>query len=460
MPRGGPIKAAVAALAAAACLAAAPGAASASVGEFAMAVQRDGRILVAGGSGRVGGAASGKEFGAVVRYTRDGRLDRSFGGGDGVALIRQMQPFTAVALQPDGRIVLTAESAGKGGVARLLPDGHLDGNFGFAGIIAPGASSAWFPTSVGIGGDGAIYVGGMTGYLQDPGENWYGSLYRVESSGLKGDWVGSMTSREGLPDEPKTYLNDFVFGPKGTVVGAGWLAPRQPGARTQAVLARMLPATTGPGGLAVGPDPSFGGGAGLVTPDFDPASPAAETANALTWQKKRLLIVGQANGKLLLARFSQNGILDRSFGFRGAFIGPGPRVGEAEGNAVAVNRSGIFAAGSNSYRCGGKICEGLLLLRLKGSGRKFNLGFAGDGIVSPPVRTRIYGTPAGEVAYDLAARSEGRVLVGGIVSGPGSSRFFLRQYLRNGRPDPGFGDEGRLTTLPLVAGTPAPGSGR
>ena len=65
---------------------AAPGAAGASVGNFAMAAQPDGKVLVAGGSGRVGGAASGREFGAVVHYDPDGSLDRSFGAGDGVAL--------------------------------------------------------------------------------------------------------------------------------------------------------------------------------------------------------------------------------------------------------------------------------------------------------------------------------------------------------------------------------------
>ncbi len=427
-----------------------------------MAVQPDGRILVAGGSGRIGGGASGKEFGAVVRYRRDGGLDRSFGGGDGVAFVRQMQPFTALALQPDGRIVVTAawSSGGKGGVARLLPDGHLDGNFGFAGIIAPGAGTAWYPTSVAVGGDGAIYVGGMTGYPEDPGEHWYGSLYRVESSGLSGDWVGSMTNREGAPGEPKTWLNDFVFGPEGTVVGAGWLAPRQPAARSQAVLARMLPATTGAGGLAVGPDPSFGAGAGLVTSSFVPTSPLPEAANALSRDRKRLLIAGQADGKLMLARYSAGGILNRRFGSGGAFITGGGRSGEAEANAVAVQaRGGIFAAGSSAYACGGERCEGLLLTHHKGNGR-LDHGFGHAGVVSPRIRAKLYGSPASEVAYGVAGRPGDKVLVGGLLTNPGSSRFFLRRYLGDGSPDPSFGDRGRLTTLPLVAGTPAPGSGR
>ena len=37
---------------------------------------------------------------------------------------------------------------------------------------------------------------------------------------------------------------------------------------------------------------------------------------------------------------------------------------------------------------------------------------------------------------------------------------FLRRYLADGKTDRAFGQAGRVTTLPLVAGTPPPGSGR
>src|ERR1700749_324170 len=81
----------------------APATADASVGNFAMAVQPDGKVVVAGGGGLA--PEGGKEFGAVVRYLPNGGLDRSFGGGDGVVFDRSSEPFAAVALQPDGRIV-------------------------------------------------------------------------------------------------------------------------------------------------------------------------------------------------------------------------------------------------------------------------------------------------------------------------------------------------------------------
>src|SRR3954466_10913698 len=140
---------------AAAAAGGAPAAAGASVGTFGMAVQRDGKIVVAGRAGLA--PEGGKEFGAVVRYLSNGRLDRSFGGGDGVVLDRSLEPFTAVAVQRDGRIVLTAPI---GEVVRLLPDGRFDGNFGTRGKRGAGASSAYYPTSVAVAPDGGIFVGG------------------------------------------------------------------------------------------------------------------------------------------------------------------------------------------------------------------------------------------------------------------------------------------------------------
>jgi uncharacterized delta-60 repeat protein len=454
MRGGASIRRTLCALAVAIGAFAVPGAASASVADFAMAVQPDGKVLLAGGSGRIGGAASGKEVGAVVRYEADGNLDRSFGDGDGVALLRQLEPFTALALQPDGRILLTSHP---GRLSRLLANGRLDPSFGVGGMSPPGALSAYYPTSVASIGAAGILVGGMTGYLEDPAEHLYGRLYLYPPDGLSSQWVGSMTSGDGRVGEPKTYLNDFVVGRGGKVVGAGTAAAREPGARTQAALARLLPAPDD-GVYPTGPDPSFGAGAGLVRSSFFPASPAPELANALSLHKGRLLIAGQADGQALVARYSGSGALDTHFGRAGAAT---TRVRTSSvANALATpTAGGILSAGGSAYGCGAGSCEGLLLARYKGNGRPDRRFGGGDGIVSPGVDTGTYGTPASEVAYGVAG-PKGAVLVGGLLTTPGSSRFFLRRYLADGTPDGAFGDRGRVTTLPLVAGTPAPGSGR
>jgi uncharacterized delta-60 repeat protein len=417
----------------------APAAAGASVGNFGMAVQRDGKIVVAGGAGLT--PEGGEEFGAVARYLPNGRLDRSFGGGDGIVLARSLKPFTAVALQRDGRIVLTAPI---GELVRLLPDGRFDGNFGSRGRKSAGAESSWFPTTVAVAGNGAIYTGGMSGYPQDTSEHWYGWLYRIAASGRSGERVGGFTGGES--EEPKSFLNDIVLGPDGQVYGAGTLAERRADAKTHAVLARLLPAHIGPFGTPDGPDPSFGGG--LITSDIFPAGTMPETANALSWHEGGLLIAGEAAGSMLVSRYFGNGTKDNGFGRRGFWTISGGSGSTAVANALAVDgKGGIFVAGSRSSRCAGGECSSLLLAHLARFGHPVKR-WGHDGVLTPaPAYAEL---PGFEVAYDLALRPQGRVLVGGLVGGPSSSRFFLRRYLADGTPDRSFGRRGRVTTLPIA----------
>ncbi len=102
----------------------------------AAALQPDGRVLIAGRS-VVSNSAS--HF-AVVRLNGDGTLDDRFegpaGGGGGVAVFPMGQTYdqvTAIAVQPDGRIVLiglcSLLNENNFCVARLAPDGALDASF-------------------------------------------------------------------------------------------------------------------------------------------------------------------------------------------------------------------------------------------------------------------------------------------------------------------------------------------
>jgi uncharacterized delta-60 repeat protein len=105
----------------------------AGAGGEALAIQRDGRIVVAGSvSSRSGGDM------AVVRLTPNGRLDRTF-SGDGRRTIRFPREVggseaSGVAIRRDGMIVVGGFSveAGHGrdfAVASLRPDGDLDRHF-------------------------------------------------------------------------------------------------------------------------------------------------------------------------------------------------------------------------------------------------------------------------------------------------------------------------------------------
>lgn len=430
-------------LAAAAALLLLPAASQASVGNFAMAVQPDGRIVAAGGAGEIG-PSPGREFAAVVRYLPDGRLDPGFGKGDGVALFPRQNPFTAVALQEDGRILL-ASPGGAGGVTRLQPNGNLDRTFGSGGYLYAGASTSWHPTSIAVASSGAIFTAGMSGYLADSSEAWYGWLYRITSNGRTGEVTGGLTNGES--DNPKTFINDFVFAPDGSLIAAGTVAEKRLDAKSHAALAQLTQTPFG-GGLVTEPRQGFGGGAGLVQSNFHPESPFPEAANALAWSRGNLLVAGTANDDLLLARYSGEGVLQPGFG-RGGFVTTSVGSGTDVANDLAVTRDGrVYVAGSRARGCEG--CSSLLLARYGRRGR-LQRGFDEGGIVSPAVDSRRYGKTASEVAYAVKPLGGDEVLVGGLLVSGGSPRFFLRRYLADGAADRSFGAGGRVATLPLGA---------
>jgi uncharacterized delta-60 repeat protein len=104
---------------------------------LALAVQPDGKILVAGGFD------NGTNSDALLmRFNADGSLDTGFGASGKVvnALGTGIDVITSIALQPDGKIVAigTSEVAADDGdifVMRFLADGSLDTSFGTGGKV-------------------------------------------------------------------------------------------------------------------------------------------------------------------------------------------------------------------------------------------------------------------------------------------------------------------------------------
>ncbi len=108
-------------------------------GAVDLAVQQDGRILAVGELVQDG--PQGWAFG-VLRYTANGGLDQSFGrGGWALSPKPGSDSAHAVAVQRNGRILVAGE--GTCGfvrceiIARFLPDGRPDRSFGGDGVIAP-----------------------------------------------------------------------------------------------------------------------------------------------------------------------------------------------------------------------------------------------------------------------------------------------------------------------------------
>jgi uncharacterized delta-60 repeat protein len=140
----------------------------------AVAVQADGKIVAAGNARE----KSGRGDFALARYLPNGNLDPAFGNiGPGQVTTQvgfENAAITAMALMPDGRIVVAGNASMVPGggfgaiaqqmaVARYLPNGTLDPAFGNGGIAFTSfaVSDAASANGVAIQSTGAIVVSGI-----------------------------------------------------------------------------------------------------------------------------------------------------------------------------------------------------------------------------------------------------------------------------------------------------------
>lgn len=130
-----------------------------------VAVQSDHSVIVAGSlaSSVSGSAVIGSDF-SLKRLKPDGILDASFGPGGGVSSWPDYNYANSVTIQRDGRILVAGGHLDRGTgktsfmVSRYAVDGGLDTTFGANGrILGPGAPGALYP-AVTLEPDGRIVI--------------------------------------------------------------------------------------------------------------------------------------------------------------------------------------------------------------------------------------------------------------------------------------------------------------
>jgi uncharacterized delta-60 repeat protein len=128
-------------------------------------IQSDGKIVVAGYGQDPNSSITTNDF-TVVRYNSDASLDTAFGsGGIARAVISTGNEVRAAALQSDGKIVVV----GFGGfvAVRFNSDGMLDATFGAGGIVNIACSGNGKPhgntsaSGLAVQSDGKILVSGV-----------------------------------------------------------------------------------------------------------------------------------------------------------------------------------------------------------------------------------------------------------------------------------------------------------
>lgn len=149
----------------------------------AIAVQADGKILVAGSSRPAG---TYYKF-ALVRYNIDGSLDNTFDldGKVNTSFGTLNDEANGIVIQSDGKIVVAGYSINGAGdadfaLARYNSDGSLDNTFDFDGkLTTPVGSSNDYGYSIALQADGKIVVAGASII----GSNYDYALVRYNSDG-------------------------------------------------------------------------------------------------------------------------------------------------------------------------------------------------------------------------------------------------------------------------------------
>jgi uncharacterized delta-60 repeat protein len=383
-----------AALLAPALAQAAPGDLDRSFGDRGKVVRhfchpRDGQVVI-DHRGRVVYAGSNphRTRFCLARFRRNGTLDRSFSGNGkvrtdfGGAVVAR-----AVAIDSRGRIVAAGGYGRYNGqftsvaLARYKPNGSLDTSFSgdgktttpFGGLYVGDrceGSCHDHARSVAIDSHDRIVIAG-------------GSFHDFALARYK--WNGTLDGSFGFGGKVKT---DFGGGDvaRSVAIDAGGRIVAAGNAGDDFALARYEP----DGGL----DPSFGSG-GQVTTDF--GTPSTRANSMAIYSRGKVVVAGQrgsASGrKFALARYKENGDLDRSFGNGGKVITifVDRYVGAT---SVAIDsRRRIVAAGGKSD-----------LARYKPNGR-LDRSFSGNGKVTTGWRA----LPGNSVAID----SRDRIVVAG-----------------------------------------------
>lgn len=284
----------------------------------AVAIQADGKIVAAGRLwvDSPGGTEAG--FG-LARYDADGSPDPSFGtDGRVTTAVDGGGGASALALQPDGKIVVSGSYSGGFALARYNADGWLDASFGTGGIVktpVPGLDVT--AAALALQPDGEIVAAGSGHTISYYDPSFVLIRYEADGSLDTSFGTGGIVSTAILDD---ARANAVAIQPDGKIVAAGQACRSGP---CVFALARYEP----DGSL----DTSFGSG-GKVTSASGYSSECSEQggdyANAVALQANgTIVIAGYSNFSkyvcspdyylFALARYNPDGSLDPKFGKKG-----------------------------------------------------------------------------------------------------------------------------------------------
>lgn len=396
-----------------------------------LVLQPDGKVLIGGRFTTFNGVTRN----GIARLKNDGTLDTSFNPGSGADSWVQ-----AVALQPDGRVLIggqfvTFNGVPRSRIARLNPNGTLDTTFN------PGSGANGEVNAIAVRNDGRILIGG--GFSDVNGT----ILNNIAS--LNPD--GSLDLGFDPGNGPDNWLKAVVIQPDGKVLIGGVFTKVNNISISN--IARMNADGTLDTGFDTSPGPNghvlstaihwdgkviIGGnytmvGAvsrnyiarlnadGTLDTNFDPGTGTNGLIEAVAIQEDGKVIIGgwftKVNGvtRNYISRLNANGSLDTGFD---PSIGPNFWV-----SAVALQPDGKVVIGGGFITVNGISRSGIARLNSDGSlDSSFSPGFGADNFV----RT-------------IALQPDGKVLIGGWFNTVnGITRKYIARLNADGTLDTSF----------------------
>jgi len=394
----------------------------------AVAIQPDGKIVLLGASAPL---ISEHNVGAAVRLNQDGTLDLSF-GRHGKAPV-PLDTVSATAIDAAGRIVVAGSAKSLTSfdpdfaAVRLNSDGSLDTSFGNGGksVVAVGPGFYDAASSLALQIDGKIVLAGQ-GTVGTVGGF---VVARLNSDGTVDPGFGD-AGRVAVAVPGGFGASGVVIDASGRIVMSGSALV---GSYWQFAFVRLASNGT--------PDTGFGtGGNGIVT---IPVSGGSGQANALAIDPSgRIVAAGNAitaSWDFATIRLNDNGALDSSFGSGGISVVPG--WGISTFNAIAIQVDGkIVMTGNQNLNSTTPSMP--MVVRLNADGTPdsgFGSGFASGG--KSAIAHGASGYNAAEVTA-VAFDAFGRPVVAGY---DGWNRDFAAWRLNyDGAPDASFGTGGEV----------------
>lgn len=382
------------------------GAVSSPAAVYALVVQPDNKILVAGRFNTMNGEARTN----LVRLEPNGAVESlaTFNPGLGTTGPSSVGTIFALALQPDGKILIGGQFTNVNGQARSrIARLHADGSVEDVATFNPGSGADGTVRSLAVDADGKILVSG--GFA-----NFNGVLRRSLAR----------LNPDGSPEADATF-NPGTGAQDG--FSSGIVDSAQPQPDGKILISGRFTSFNGIARANVARLNADGSVEGLAT--FDPGSgTSGPFGNArvysLALQTNGSVVLGgqftAVNGQLrrLVARLRTDGSLESDLEFHAGLTGLSVNPGIA--NAIAVQPDGRILVGGQFQAISGRLSGSIS--RLFADGRL-------DKSFDPGT-----GTSEDAPVFAVAVQNDGKILLGGQFNAVnGENRYRLARLHPNGR---------------------------